>query len=332
MTKWNNALQGAINLLTLVSGFIKVGISGVRKAFTRSDFLSIQYIALKDLKVDKKYQRLINTNFIKKAKEFDPKLVKPLSIFLRPNGDYFIVDGQHTACLAGIYVKDAENFEVPCQVQEHPSNFTVEQCQEKEAEYFKEFNFLRNNVGTVEKLRADIARGVKTALETLETLQALGVHVEGIGDPDGHHVHGYAKLKTSISKYSNGYTKQAINHYCYLKDNKTLDKWDTPLQGGMILGLAAAFHFIDNYIGDGEKNKAFILYLHNQFANNSPKEWTYKTSGVVMDQLVLKRVIDTFNILVQNNVIKAPRIGEKLYNDWLDDLVHQKQLSKDSED
>ena len=100
----------------------------------------------------------------------------------------------------------------------------------------------------------------------------------------------------------------------------------------MILGLAAAFHFIDNYIGDGEKNKAFILYLHNQFANNSPKEWTYKTSGVVMDQLVLKRVIDTFNILVQNNVIKAPRIGEKLYNDWLDDLVHQKQLSKDSDD
>ena len=61
MTKWNNALQGAMNLLTLVSGFIKVGISGVRKAFTRRDFLSIQYIALKDLKVDSKYQRLINT-------------------------------------------------------------------------------------------------------------------------------------------------------------------------------------------------------------------------------------------------------------------------------
>ena len=332
MTKLNNALQGVINLLTLVSGFIKVGISGVRKAFTRRDFISIQYIALKDLKVDSKYQRLINTNFIRKAKEFDPKLVKPLSVFLRPNGDYFIVDGQHTSCLAGIYVKDAENFELPCQVQEHPSDFTEEQCQEKEAEYFKRFNFLRNNVGTVEKLRADIARGVKSALETLETLQALGVHVEGIGDPDGHHVYGYAKLKTSITKYSNGYTKQAINHYSHLNDDKTLDKWGTPLQGGMILGLTAAFHFIDNYIGDGEKNKAFIVYLHNQFANNSPKEWTYKTSGVVMDQLVLKKIIDTFNILVQNNVIKAPRIGEKLYNDWLDDLVHQKELSKDSED
>ena len=141
MTKWNNALQGVMNLLTLISGFIKVGVSGVRKAFTRRDFLPIQYISLKDLKVDPKYQRLINLNFIRRAKEFDPKLVKPLSVFLLPNGDYFIVDGQHTACLAGVYVKDPEKFEVPCQVQEHPLNFTEEQCQEKEAEYFKRFNF-----------------------------------------------------------------------------------------------------------------------------------------------------------------------------------------------
>lgn len=330
MTKWNNALQGVINLLTLVSGFIKIGISGVRKAFTRSDFLPIQYIALKNLKVDKKYQRLININFIKKAKEFDPKLVKPLSVFLRPNGDYFIVDGQHTACLAGIYVKDAENFEVPCQVQEHPSNFTVEECQEKEAEYFKEFNFLRNNVGTVEKLRADIARGVEQALGILENLQALGVHVEGIGDPDGHHVHGYAKLRSSMTKYKNTYTKQAITHYSHLRDDKTLSKWDTPLQGGMILGLAAAFHFIDNYIGDGEKNKAFIAYLHNQFANKSPKEWTYKTSGVVMDQIILKKIIDKYNSLVEDKYIKAPSVGEKLYENWLQDPIHKNE--EDSED
>ena len=79
-----NPWQGVMTLLSLVDGFIKVGISGIRKKFTRENFLKVEYIELKNLKVDKKYQRLINLNFIKKAKEFRPKLVKPLSVFKRP--------------------------------------------------------------------------------------------------------------------------------------------------------------------------------------------------------------------------------------------------------
>ena len=102
MAKLSDPLQGAIELLVLVRGFIKKGISGLKKEFTRNNFLEIKYIALKDLKVDPKYQRLINLNFIQKAQKFDPLLVKPLSVFLRPNGDLFIVDGQHTACLAAL--------------------------------------------------------------------------------------------------------------------------------------------------------------------------------------------------------------------------------------
>ena len=97
----------------------------LQKKYTTDDFLDVEYIKLKDLKGEPKYQRLINLTFLAKAKVFEPKLVKPLSVFRRPNGEYFIVDGQHTACLAGIYVYDAANFELPCQVQEHPSDFTI---------------------------------------------------------------------------------------------------------------------------------------------------------------------------------------------------------------
>ena len=140
MTNLLNPWQGVIKLLSLVAGFIQAGISGIRKKFTKDDFLPVVYVRLGDLKVDKKYQRLVNLNFIKKAKKFRPELVKPLTVFKRPNGDLFIVDGQHTACLAGVYVEDAENFELPCQIQVHPADFTPEQCEEKEAEYFKRFN------------------------------------------------------------------------------------------------------------------------------------------------------------------------------------------------
>ena len=52
MAKLNNPLQGVINLLVLVSGFIQKGISGIRKKFSQKDFLPITYVALKDLKVD----------------------------------------------------------------------------------------------------------------------------------------------------------------------------------------------------------------------------------------------------------------------------------------
>ena len=94
---------------------------------------------LKDLKVDPKYQRLINLGFIKKAKEFDPLLVKPLSVFQRPNGDKLIVDGQHTVVLAATYVEDQENFELPCQIQYHPSDFTIAQCEEGRSSILQAF-------------------------------------------------------------------------------------------------------------------------------------------------------------------------------------------------
>ena len=92
MAKLTQPLAAVMNVLSLVKGFIAQGISGIRKRFTQDDFLPVVYVPIKDLNVDPKYQRLINLGFIKKAKEFDPLLVKPLSVFQRPNGDKMVVD------------------------------------------------------------------------------------------------------------------------------------------------------------------------------------------------------------------------------------------------
>ena len=295
MTNLLNPWQGVIKLLSLVAGFIQAGISGIRQKFTKDDFLPVVYVRLGDLKVDKKYQRLVNLNFIKKAKKFRPELVKPLTVFKRPNGDLFIVDGQHTACLAGVDVEDAENFELPCQIQAHPADFTLEECEEKEAEYFKEFNFLRNNVGTIEKLRADFARGVQYALTMLSNLQVLGVHVEGIGDESGDELFGYEKLKTCIGKYGNSYTKRAVDLCKYHNKRRESIKWKKPLDGSMVFGLAAIYHFIDNYVGKGDKAKGINEYLSNQLALKTVTDWKFKTAGVVQDELIAERIVKHFN-------------------------------------
>ena len=327
MAKLTKPLEAVMNVLSLVAGFIAQGISGVRKKVERKQFLEVVYVPIKDLNVDPKYQRLINLGFIKKAKEFDPLLVKPLSVFQRPNGDLMVVDGQHTTVLAATYVEDPENFELPCQIQEHPKNFTVEQCEKAEAAYFKRFNSLRNTVSAVAKLRSDIAQGAKYALDIEESFQSLEVHVEGIGAPDDgkNGVHGYDKLKVSISKYGNTLTKTAIDLYkCHNEAND--NSWNSPLNGGMILGLAATYHFVDNYVGDGKKREGFLYYLNELLPNLTVAEYILKTAGPQMDVLILQNIIDNYNLLVKHKMISYPSIGMEKDNSqwkkWKEDPIH----------
>ena len=337
MAKLTRPLAAVMNVLSLVAGFIALGISGVRKKFTKNDYLPVVYVPIKDLNVDPKYQRLINLGFIKKAKEFDPLLVKPLSVFQRPNGDKMVVDGQHTTVLAATYVEDPDNFELPCQIQYHPSHFTIEQCERAEAAYFKRFNSLRNTVSAVAKLRADIAQGAQYAIDIEESFQSLNVHVEGIGASDDgiNSVYGYDKLKRAIGKYGNALVKTAVDAY---KVHNTTDgnKWTQPLNGGMIFGLAATYHFLENYVGDGKKREGFLDFLNNRLAKRSVEKYVLKTQGPQMDVLILQNILDQYNNLVEQDVLDYPSIGMEKENSkwkaWKEDPIHGTPNDEDTED
>ena len=337
MANLTKPLETVMNVLSLVAGFIAQGISGVRKKFSKNDYLPVVYVAIKDLNVDPKYQRLINLGFIKKAKEFDPLLVKPLSVFQRPNGDKMIVDGQHTTVLAATYVEDPDNFELPCQIQVHPANFTIEQCEKAEAAYFKRFNSLRNTVSTVAKLRADIAQGAQHALDTEESFQSLNIHIEGIGASDDgtNAVYGYDKLKVAIGKYGNTLVKTAIDVY-KVHNSSDGNKWSQPLNGGMIFGLTATYHFLDNYVGDGKKREGFLDFLNNRLAKRSVEKYILKTAGPQMDVLILENILEQYNALVEQDVLSYPSIGmekdKSQWKKWKEDKIHGEPKDEDSED
>ena len=338
MAQLSKPLKAVMNVLTLVAGFIKLGISGVQKTFTENDFLKVVYISIKDLKVDPKYQRLINTSFIKRAKEFEPYLVKPLSVFKRPNGDYMVVDGQHTACLAATYVAhDNGNFKLPCQVQVHPANYTDEQCEKAEANYFKRFNSLRNTVSAVAKLRSDIAQGAQYALDLEETFQALEIQIEGIGAPitKDNGVHGYDRLKQAISKYDNTYVKLAIELYKkHNADSKS--KWNHPLNGGMILGLTATYHFLETQAGNEGKNAGLLDFLNNRLSKRTVEKYIIKTQGPQMDVLVLQNILEQYNALVEQDVLEYPAIGmekeNSIWKKWKNDKIHGEEQEPEKED
>ena len=323
-----SALQTAIQL---ANKLVQRGISGIRKRFSRKSFIPVQFIKLKDLKIDSKYQRLINTNFIKNADEFRPKLVKPLSVFLRPDGDYVVVDGQHTCVIAATYVENPSEFELPCQVQEHPSEFTLEECLEAEAKYFKDFNSSRTNMSSVALLRADLAQGKPYAQRIEENFRKLGVHVELIGaEDDGtNSVDGYRGLKTAIGKYNLTYTGRAIEFYKRQNANTLFKGWKK-LDGSMILGLTALFHLLDNVKGIDQKADDLTDYMVRHLCKKSVKEITNKTAGILQDILIVERVLDWYNTAA--DVCSYVKIGTEkdnsILSQWKDDPIHKKKCKE----
>ena len=322
------AFQTAIQL---ANKLVQRGISGIRKRFSRKSFIPVQFIKLEDLKIDSKYQRLINTNFIKNAKEFRPTLVKPLSVFLRPDGDYVVVDGQHTCVLAATYVEDPSEFELPCQVQEHPSEFTLEECLEAEAKYFSDFNSTRTNMSSVALLRADLAQGKKYAVRIDENFKKLEVHVELIGaEDDGENsVKGYRGLKDAISKYGLTYTGRAIQFYKRQNSQSKFKGWKR-LDGSMILGLTALFHLLDNVKGIDQKATDLTNYMVEHLCKKSVNEITHKTAGMLQDILIVERVLDWYNTAA--DVCSYVKIGTEkdnsILSQWKDDPIHKKKCKE----
>lgn len=314
----------------------------VKTQVNRENFAPIVFIAVEDLVVDKKYQRYINEGFIKKARRkggFKPDLTRPLIIAKRPErlgGQNVIVDGQHTGCLATVYLTGDGSQEVPCQIPsvlQHPEDRSLAECERVESEFFDDTNYLRNNPNAIARLRAGVSSGNAKALAWEETFASIGVNVEKIGAPEGHEVYGLSKLQAAINKYGVTYTKQAVELYANTIKYSTSDVWKHPLQGPLILGLAAAYHFVDNYAGNGDKKKGFVNFLENHLTSKTPKEWTEKTSGVIMDQLILEdKLVEYYNAAVSFGVIKAPKIGIKTIEAWKADPIHGKVKDEDGEE
>ena len=335
----NSSVQTLVSIADVVTELAINIKKQVKRKITKDFFTPITYIKVKDLLTDKKYQRLINYRFIKKAKAFDPALARPLVVAIRPEslgGEYVVVDGQHTACLASVYLDGDGDQEIPCQIPDilkHPEDRTLEECVQVESDFFDKLNYLRNNPSAIARLRAGVARKDVKALEWEATFQSIGIHVEKVGDPDGHPVDGLAKLKTCINKYGSTYTKQAVETYANTIKYSTSDVWNNPLKAGLVLGLAAAYHFADNYAGDGTTKDGFVKFLTNHLSVKAPKEWTEKTSGVIMDQLIVQdKLIDGYNSAVGWGVIKAPKIGSKRIEKWKLDPIHSKDNSSDNDD
>ena len=268
-----------------------------------------EFIPLKELSIDKEYQRMLNTMFLKKTKSFKPDLFSDLIVAIRPNGNKVIVDGQHSAALAMIFIAGNGDVEVPCKVPDslrHPAGRSIEDCIKAEAEYFDKFNYLRNNPTALARLRAGIASKADTALWWQQQMITCNVKFEDVGAVDGETVKGLAKFKTSVSKYGVDTTSRSVsiligNQNLWEKSTKDPnDKaWKKPMLGGLILGVTATLDFLDyserEGLCDKTQKESFLEFLNNNLYLTSPTALTDKTSGVIMDFLILDKIIAKYD-------------------------------------
>jgi hypothetical protein len=312
------------NLVPLIQIAENLGFKPSKNSFDPKSYIPITLLKVKELYSDKDFQRLINVSMIRKAKNFDPYLCRPLYVFKRPNGKYSVVDGQHTGTIGYLYCDDGGDMYLPCQIREHDPDASLEDCVIQEANFFKQLNFRRRNVGKVEKLRADIAIGDDEALRIEEKLIDMGVNVEMIGDPDGLPVYGYDKLMEAYKKYHLGNVRKAIAMYDELNHDKKAPKWDSDkdLNGGLIGGIAAVYYLIDTELGGGDKAYALSVYLNNWMKNATPKSLMEGSAGVSQSVLIGRRIVHKCNALIENGVIK------KRNGDILKQVIGEELLTK----
>ena len=124
-------------------------------------------IKVEDLKIDKRYQRLIDGRRVRKmARTFDPRLLGTLEVSMRKNGRAIVFDGMHrlqAARAAGIE-------SLPCNVHEGLSP-------ESEAELFVSLQKERKNVTPLERFKARVFAKDKLALEVDRITKKCGTRI-----------------------------------------------------------------------------------------------------------------------------------------------------------
>ena len=90
-------------------------------------------------------------------------------------------------------------------------------------------------------------------------------------------------------------------------------KWNHPLNGGMILGLTATYHFLRTQVGNEGKKDGFNEYLVKNINRRTVDKFIEKTQGPIMDirkgNMVILRHVNLQTIRTNDpkrNVITYP--------------------------
>lgn len=135
-----------------------------------------------ELVPEEKYQRLISASSLKKQGQMNWSLLLPMVIAIRPDSvpeserGSRVIDGQHKGIK---YLQSGVEDPYMSAVIRHPEGYTLQQCEEAEAQIFTELNTFRKKLTKLEEIRAGVVWKVPEALWVQQVLMSLDLVVDG---------------------------------------------------------------------------------------------------------------------------------------------------------
>lgn len=197
----------------------------------REDF-DFDYVRVGDCFIDMAYGREVDDRALEKFDTWDDKMVGAISLSLRNDGRYAILDGGHR--LTKYRMLHGDDAQMRALIY-------IDLTLEAEASIWSGLNRNRKKTTPAEEFHADLAAKYPDALEIQSILDSLGLHFHGRGLPKEAAIEGVETVRRIYRNYGTNSLREIL---LTLRDS--MGSGEGAIQAGVITGLAA---FSTRYYG-----------------------------------------------------------------------------------
>ena len=232
------------------SGILNQGIYHTEGS--AADWTEMRFMSVSDLKVAPEYQRLLNLKWAQEiADNFNPDLVQVLQISYR-DGQYYIIDGQHTTKAIRIRFKDNE-YPLLCKIY-------YGLTKQEEAQMFYLFNKCRKSMDSASMLKAQLASGKEEVTEFFKCTRDAGFIIDPVKRSNCQY--GIVAVRTAQNCFRGLGTERYLRMLNLLKATWDGKRWSLTQQ--MLNAMATFLAAFEDQIDD----KTFIRQLRNISEND----------------------------------------------------------------
>jgi len=281
--------------------------------------LEYEEMHVDDFKICKDYQRHISPSAIKKGGKLDLKKLTPIVACKRPDGDFFVVDGQHRTLRV---IHSDYNEKVPVVIYEHDEDATISDCMKVEAQLFFELNSLAKKPTKLDEVRSGISMKETKSMRIYDAFIALEAKCDNVGylEDDALEVQVFSHFYICINS---DYKDDLASVLAGWKFYKKLFPNDTKkyINGYMLRACCLLLEF-KNELSNGRLTR-FSEYVYNVWSKRTIKSITRGRATVLSPQYILDDLINDFNDL---NSTKNYTITDK-YRNTIATIANNPRLS-----
>lgn len=272
-----------------------------------------------DFKISKDYQRHISPSAIRKGGALDLTKLTPIVACKRPDGDFFVVDGQHRTLRV---IHSDYNEKVPVVIYEHDEDATISDCMKVEAQLFFELNSLAKKPTKLDEVRSGISMKETKSMRIYDAFIALEAKCDNVGylEDDALEVQVFSHFYICINS---DYKDDLASVLAGWKFYKKLFPNDTKkyINGYMLRACCLLLEF-KNELSNGRLTR-FSEYVYNVWSKRTIKSITRGRATVLSPQYILDDLINDFNDL---NSTKNYTITDK-YRNTIATIANNPRLS-----